>query len=284
MLSSLEAKMHFAILAMASLFVTTGCDQSPIQTPAGPIRSNDRSQFRALSDLSKDDIANADISILFIGNSHSAPLPKMLANIFKAHDPKLTTCIHAAPGYGFLDDHAESESTIELLQRGPWDVVILQGQKYSTSGKYTYSYDGSFELSRVAKENGSRIIMYPEWSRREEPDEYLRIDKIHQEIADKTGAEVAPIGITWVRAAETGNKLELYAEDGNHATEFGSYLNNCVFFSMLTGKPVPRWSLQPDDSPLPSAKPEQLDLLADAAWDSVSKMNLDKPRAEPVKD
>jgi|GEM_PF-4127677 len=75
----------------------------------------------------------------------------------------------------------------------------------------------------------------------------------------------------------------LYAGDGNHATEYGSYLNSCVFFFMLTGKPLPKWSDDPDAAPIHSAPGQQLDLLSDVAWESVQQLIPGKTGEERIR-
>ena len=177
-----------------------------------------------------------EIRVLFIGNSHSAPIPRLLTGIFLRQKPETKTLIRTAPSFGFLADHAKVPQTLELIRKGNWDYVVLQAQKYSTTERYTYPTDGAMTLSKVASESGAEILMYPEWSRADVPDEYQRIKAIHDSIARKTGAKVAPIGEAWEEAIGRYEEKQLFASDGNHASEAGSYLNACVFYSMITGE------------------------------------------------
>ena len=209
---------------------------------------------------------STDLRVLFIGNSHSSPIPLLLTRIFKRQQPGLKTFIRSAPSFGFLVDHANSKKTLKLIRTGNWDFVVLQAQKYSTSGKYTYPTDGALMLSKIATESGAKIVMYPEWSRQGVPEEYQRIKSIHNKIAKKTGAQVAPIGEAWETASATLDAKKLYAPDGNHASKQGSYLNACVFYSMITG-----------ESPIQAAEsksrafPKSYRDLEQAAWSAYSK-------------
>ncbi len=175
------------------------------------------------------------ISVLFIGNSHIMVSPNLLQALIQKNNLDKNVLIARASG-GFLIQHARNPATIELLKAGAWDYVVLQAQKYSTSGNYHYSYDGALSLSKIANDLGSSIIMFPEWSRKGFPDEYKRIDKIHLEIAKITGATVAPIGSVWVKAESENPNVALLSADGNHASDFGHFLNACVFYSMITQK------------------------------------------------
>lgn len=178
------------------------------------------------------------LKILFIGNSHSAPIPHVLEKIYLAEQPDQPVWFRAAPSWGFLIDHARSPSTLQLLDGYDWDVVVLQAQKYSTTGRYHYPYDGALALSERAQNRGARVILYPEWSREGHRDEFRRIENIHREIAKQTGAAVAPVGSVWEHARKRDPELPLYQPDGNHASDIGNYLTACIFYRLLNQKPV----------------------------------------------
>ncbi len=129
------------------------------------------------TNLSKQQIENSDFSILFIGNSHTYHVPNLLGDLFGNLKPKSKVLIVRAPGVGFLNQHAKNPSTLKLLNAGIWRFVVLQAQKYSTTGRYRYPYDGAYTLSDLATQNGSKDLMFPEWSRKQVPDEYKRITK-----------------------------------------------------------------------------------------------------------
>lgn len=234
------------LLGCLLVAAVTGCDrgqngQAAPSTQQSNVawdeaRSNPVDPSTGLSNDSEDvGKKHADeLRVLFIGNSHSAPIPRLLTKLFRKHQPKTKTKIQTARSFGFLVDHAKVPATRKLIQSGEWDYVVLQAQKYSTSGKYTYPTDGAIQLSELANQAGAKIIMYPEWSRAGVPDEYIRIKDIHNAIARQTGAQVAPIGEAWQEAGKSLDPKRLYAPDGNHATEKGSYLNACVFYSMIT--------------------------------------------------
>lgn len=181
---------------------------------------------------------DASLRVLFVGNSHSAPLPGMLREIFLQHQPNVNATFELAPGTTFLIDRLGDQATLDLIENGNWDYVVLQAQKYSTSGKYVYSTEGAETLARLAIDSGANVLMYPEWSRKGMPDEYRRIRAIHDSIAKKTGAVVVPIGEAWEMALNLNSDLELYDPDGNHASALGEWLNACVFYSALSGKPL----------------------------------------------
>ncbi|MGI9427552.1 MAG: hypothetical protein ACR2NM_02760, partial [Bythopirellula sp.] len=144
--------------------------------------------------------------------------------------------------------------------------VVLQAQKYSTTGRYHYPYDAALALSERAAAVGAKVVMFPEWSRRGSPDEYLRIARIHEEIAEQTGASVAPVGAAWHRATGELPRVNLYHADGNHANESGSWLTACVLYCVLTGEnPAGE---RPDESDRAATTRFR---LAELAWETVGE-------------
>lgn len=246
-------------IVLALLFCFSACDQESA-----------RKQTTWEADSNSDQVANSktksdeSLSVLFIGNSHSAPIPLLLKQIFAHRRPELATNFRLAPGSGFLIDQMKQKSTTDAIRSGQWDYVVLQAQKYSTTGKYKYSTEGAIALAEMAKESGAKVLMYPEWSRRDVPDEYKRIRAIHDSIAEETGAVVAPIGEAWELAAKS-TKCDLYHADGNHASELGSYLNACVFYSMF----VNDCAVLSSDPASDREKVDEQRLIAQAAWSAV---------------
>lgn len=217
--------------------------------------------------LTAKKIEAADVSALFIGNSHTWNLDTIIERMFAQAHPDQHVCIARAPGNGFLVDHARNKKTRDLIKLGKWDFVILQAQKYSTTGRNSYPYDGALELSKLAQDNGAKVIMFPEWSQRGVPDEHRRIDKIHHEIAAQTGATVAPIGDCWDAVLKSDPGVNLYSADGNHASNLGAYLNACVFYSLLAGEEAPPPKKPSDDD-------AHLRLIRQTVWKQVESNRM----------
>jgi hypothetical protein len=261
-----------------------GCDgtETPINSylagtaNAGSLNSNldvDDTVLAFNTEASRDDETKIQsIRVLFIGNSHSAPIPALMKDLVKRLRPDQKAHFGVVRSSGFLAEQAESATTRTTIRTGKWDYVVLQAQKYSSSGKRSYPTDGAMKLSELATKAGAKLLMYPEWPRRDAGgDEYGRIKTIHLSIAEKTGAMVAPIGEAWVKAAASNPSLSLYARDGNHATQDGSYLNACVFYSLLFGE-----SPVSETSKSPKGLFKSHKALEEAAWSAVEECKSEK--------
>ena len=223
----------FALLIGVWSLTISGCGQT--ESSSGTTVAGDETAMVTSAGASsiEFDPDKPSVSALFLGNSHSSPIPPVLTELFAQHCPSVQVKFHKAASSGFLVEQARSDYVKKEITQSKWDYVVLQAQKYSTTGKYSYPTDGAVALAELAKKQGAKVILYPEFPR-EGVDEYSRIRAIHESIAEKTGATVAPIGEAWSLAAEQVGESTLYAGDGNHASQQGSYVVASVFFRMLS--------------------------------------------------
>ncbi len=212
--------------------LVAGCSEP---APTGSA-SGTKDEFRI--DSERVSRAEADLSVLFIGNSHTSThdVPLRFAALVRADMSGAKVFTKTCTSSPFLVDHANNAKTLEAIDNGPWDYVVLQAQKYSTTGKYHYPYDATIKLSKLAKQQGAQVIMFPEWGRQGNPDEAQRVHQLHHEIAEITGAHVAPVGLAWDRAQATHPGIHFHQDDGNHASPIGAYLTACVLYATMTGR------------------------------------------------
>ena len=178
----------------------------------------------------------ADITLLFMGNSHTSfnDLTKMVADMVRAGKPGRTVASVEAPGWMFLEERLHDTASINLLNGQNWSFVILQAQKYSTSGQFDYSTEEAKELIRMSRARHAVPVMFPEWPRRN-VDETQRIFDLHVSIAQATPACVAPVGQAWDLALQREPSLVLHDSDGNHSAPAGAFLAALVLYATITG-------------------------------------------------
>jgi len=180
----------------------------------------------------------ADVTLLFMGNSHTSvnDIPGMVAAMVSAARPGKAVQSEEAPGWMFLDERAADAASLERLQARRWSFVVLQAQKYSSSGLFEYSIDGAVALAHLARTVGAIPILFPEWPRRDIP-ETQRIYDLHVSIARREPACVAPIGQAWDLALARHPGLVLHAPDGNHSAPAGAFLAALMIATTMTGMP-----------------------------------------------
>lgn len=217
---------------------------------------------------------NADIGMLFMGNSHTTVnnVSGMIAEMVRAVRPNRSVAYLEAPGFMFLDERLRDEPSVNLLRRQSWSFVILQAQKYSTSGQFEYSTAAAEEFIRLARQSNAVPVMFPEWPRRG-VNETLRIYDLHVSIAQTETACVAPIGQAWDLSRVRHPSLTLHAPDGNHSNPAGAFLAALILFATITGgspadlPPFPQFSVDvPTQELLRAIAAETVQVWPPRAW------------------
>jgi hypothetical protein len=212
--------------------------------------------------------APADIHILMLGNSHTAfnALPAMVGSMVRAARPGQTVAVETASDFLFLEDRIRHQPTLLAFHARQWQFVVLQAQKYSTSGLFDYSTSAAEEFVRMTRAQGGAAVMFPEWPRRG-IDETLRIYDIHKGIAERTGACLAPVGQAWDLSEARRPELALHADDGNHSNPAGAFLAALVLSAAITGESPLK---QPNFAQYPVGVDQQAH-LRQAAADAVAQ-------------
>ena len=177
--------------------------------------------------------------VLLFGNSHSSvnDLPNTLATLIRIGTGE-TANTDNGPGWAFLDDRLNDGESIAFLESRQWTHLVLQGQKYSTTGQFTYSTDGSKEWIRRAKQQNTVPIMFPEWPRKHNFAEGAIVHAIHESIVSEEAACLAPIGLAWDSTIMEYPSLTLHAADGNHSNPNGALLTAYVLYEVITKQPA----------------------------------------------
>src|SRR5262245_6472167 len=86
-----------------------------------------------------EEVRAADISILFVGNSHTTvhDVPNLVCDLIRHRYPDKRIYAHVV-NVGFLDDEPTMPWCKEEIETQPWKFVVLQGQKISMRGRVQY--------------------------------------------------------------------------------------------------------------------------------------------------
>ena len=185
-------------------------------------------------------VPDSDITLLFMGNSHTSvnDLSGTVTAMVQAANPDKTVFGTEAPGWMFLDERLDHAQTLAVLRSHPWSFVVLQAQKYSSSGQFNYSTAEAEELIRRSRALGAVPILFPEWPRKDIA-ETERIYNLHTSIAQREPACVAPVGQAWDLSLARYPNLVLHAADGNHSAPAGAFLAALILSATITqGAPL----------------------------------------------
>ena len=237
--------MRCRVLSILLCFLLIACGgQQTTTTPAlntPPLSNNPPVQDPVLgTNLQVPDNRQSNpMQILLFGNSHSGShnLPGTLQLLLQRGTGKTVGALRAG-GAAYLDERLDDQVSRPLLESGQWTHLILQAQKYSTTGLYNYSTAGSKSWIALAKARGITPVLFPEHPRAGNTEEGMRIFQLHQQIAAEQAACVAPVGPVWDQVLQQWPDLPLHSDDGNHAAPAGALLTAYILYQVVSGQPA----------------------------------------------
>ena len=165
---------------------------------------------------------NEHIGILFIGNSHTyyndMPLMVQKRAVEERYDCSVFMIAH---GGWYLRQHAEEPEVRFNILHGNFDYIVLQEHAHPFSPEEEY-YDAVCRLGEWIKQAGSTPVIYSCWAEKLKPHDQEHMNDINRQAAAKIGALLAPVGENWWSYHRSWPELEMYAEDGQHASRAGS--------------------------------------------------------------
>lgn len=182
----------------------------------------------------------SEFRVALLGNSHVTynNLASLLKHLLQTGRPQAKVHTHAASGAGYLDERLNDKVTLPLLTGQSWSHVILQGQKYSTSGLYYYPIDAAVYWVALVKSQQATPIMFPEHATSGNKTEGARVYQLHQSILQREAACLAPVPQAWEGSLAQWVDIPLHMDDGNHANQAGSVLTAMLFYQVITGNPA----------------------------------------------
>ena len=226
-------------MLVAAILLTAcgGGSESGSPAPDQTIVADGYSRYTTSQPL-VDNTDSSSYKVLIMGNSHAAGLYPVLEELLALGQPGKSIDVQLSWSGGFLVDRVEDGFSERDLEREAWSHVILQGQKYSTTGSNSYPTDAAEYWIRGSKEQGATPIMFPEHPRAGNTWEGQTLWDLHQGIAVRENTCVAPVGLVWDEVIFRDPSLVLHQTDGNHASEAGLLLTALVFYPIITGQPV----------------------------------------------
>jgi hypothetical protein len=228
--------------------------------------------------------ADDSLRVLFIGNSHTYvnDLPGLFLGLSEAGGRPVRTDASTFGGYS-LEDHTNTQATLDKIAQDSWDFVALQEQSVLPTihyWRYNSMYPAARRLDSIVRLQGAQTVFYMTWGWKNggrqsygdswSPDfrDYFEMQEsvrvAYQEIAAELSSGMSPVGMAFARARQIDSLVDLWQVDFCHATLKGTYLGACVFYAVLHGaSPV---GLQFYGG----LSPEDARFCQDVAWQTVS--------------
>lgn len=185
-----------------------------------------------------------EYNVLFIGNSYTNNnnLPSLTSQFANSMGDVMTVDSNT-PGGSTFNGHTNNTTTQNLIAEGTWDFVVLQEQSQLPSFSLgqvqaeCFPYAAQLNDQILAANPCTETVFYMTWGR-ENGDasncevwppvcSYEGMDDLLTErygiMADDNDALVSPVGAVWRYIRTNHPEVDLYAGDGSHPSQSGSY-------------------------------------------------------------
>lgn len=183
--------------------------------------------------------------MIFVGNSHTYvnDLPGLFQGLTEAagHTIEVFECSEGAYYLKMFADPEDEMGTVlaEALENESWDFVVLQENTNGAMSADKEMKEPSRKLDTLIKEAGGQTVLLMTWAPKDGAAFYSH-EKLQDLIADgyysvagDLNAPFIPGGIAFTAAMEAAPEIELWGDDGQHASPAGTYLAACTTYAVL---------------------------------------------------
>ena len=136
----------------------------------------------------------------------------------QGYDCEVTMLAH---GGWYLWQHLQEPEVQFNIRYGHYDYVVLQEYSHPF-GPVEDFRKAAVGLNELIREAGSTPVIFVTWAPKGAREKQEYMNEVHRQIAEEIGALVAPVGEEWWGYMKSWPDLEMYNEDGEHASFAGS--------------------------------------------------------------
>lgn len=177
------------------------------------------------------------MKVLFLGNSHTYfnDMPYTFARLCEAaagEKPELGMLAFSGRS---LEWHMQEYFSLRFnLLHGGYDFCIIQEHGHPFPGREVLLRDGG-QVAELCRAVGVQPVALTTWAARSQPEVQPEISRAYRDFAAQSHALLAPVGEIWADIRRTHPEIELFWQDGSHASPLGDYLIAVTLCSLLTG-------------------------------------------------
>ncbi len=126
-----------------------------------------------------------------------------------------------AHGGWFLAQHVNEPDVRFNLLFGDYDYVVLQEHTHPFAEEEKY-HTAVLSLCAWAKKSNTIPVIYQTWAQNNEPQKQAYMNTLQRNVGEEASALIAPVGENWWQYKSAHPDINMYAEDGAHASKQGS--------------------------------------------------------------
>jgi hypothetical protein len=222
--------------------------------------------FASCGPTASDPLPDGNLRVLFIGNSltEANDLPHMVATIAAAGSRSIA--VEAVDfGGASLEDHWNRGEALAAIQRGGWDVVVLQQGPSALPESRVLLVDYTHRFADRIRAVGARPALYMVWPPLDRAGDWDAVTESYAAAARAVDGILLPAGEALREALRLKPTLDLLQTDRFHPTTTGTYLAALVICARLTDDSVTGLAQRTAPADLPLSDLAVLEAAADRA-------------------
>lgn len=179
------------------------------------------------------DLADADLRVLYIGNSltFTNDLPGLVQALAAGGGRSASHVTIARPDFS-LEDHWARGVASEIRRLRPDVVVMQQGpSSLPTSREHLVHWSG--QIAAVGREVGAEPALFMVWPDASRLAAFPDVAASYAAAAAVVSGRLLPAGGTWLEAWELEPELSFYGPDGFHPSYLGSLAAAFTIYAVL---------------------------------------------------
>ena len=178
------------------------------------------------------------MNILFLGNSHTYfhDMPELFASFAEktcGEKPRVTMLAHTCRD---LDWHCNEYFSLRFnLMYGKYDYCIIQQAAHPYPPMEVTLNTGA-KIIDLCHRCGVKPIVYMTWAEKRFPENQQKMIDTCEKLSADNNALLAPIGRYWHKVLTEQKDIDLFHEDGEHASPYGDFLIAAAFCKLIYGE------------------------------------------------
>jgi hypothetical protein len=177
-----------------------------------------------------------ELRVLFIGNSltQANDLPRMVASVAGGAGTRGITVEAVDFGGASLEDHWNRGDALAAIDRGGWDVVVLQQGPSALPESRVLLLDYAHRFADRIRAAGARPALYMVWPPLDRAGDWDAVTESYTAAARAVDGLLFPAGEALREALHRKPTLDLLQTDRFHPTATGTYLAAVVISAGLS--------------------------------------------------
>ena len=135
-----------------------------------------------------------------------------------------------------LEDHWNRGEAQKAIERGKWDLVVLQQGPSALPESRVLLVDYSRKFAEEIRRVGGRPALYMVWPPASRSAEWDQVTESYLAAARAVNGVVFPVGEAFRAAVRRDPGLMLFAGDGFHPSSAGTYLAALVIYAQASNR------------------------------------------------